>query len=203
MKSVTLLVVLFAMIIGSAMAYDIGVSAHPFTLQSQVINTEIDYAASNGTGTGVGVRYFRRFSSNINFDAGLGVNSGERENRIFTGLDYQIFPDYGNQPRISVKGLYSYSTEFEQNVHRIGFAPVISKGLNVYGEEVFPFVSLPLQIGLNSDSNKYQTINTLAFGATAKLPVNGYDKLLVNFETQINFRNSFNAVSLGISLPIN
>ncbi len=196
-------ILLAVVAVSSAFANDIGLSTHPFTLKNKVLNTELDYIGSNGTGTGVSARYFQRLDSKINFDAGFGVNSGDRENRIFGGVDYVLFPDYGNQPRVSVKGLYSYSKEFNNSVHMLGFAPTLSKGFNVSGREVFPFVAIPLQLALNSDKSSFETVNKLNIGATARMPFQGYENLTVNFETQFDLRNSYNAVALGIALPIN
>ncbi len=195
--------ILTTAIIGQAFANDIGLSTHPFTLKNKVLSTELDYIGSNGSGTGVSARYFQRFSSKMNFDAGFGVNSGDRENRFFTGLDYVLYPDYGRQPRVSIKGLYSYSTEFDDKVHRIGFAPTLSKGFNISGREVFPFVSLPLQLALNSNESSFETVNKLNVGATSRMPFDGYENLTVNLEAQFDLRNSYNAIAFGIALPIN
>jgi hypothetical protein len=186
-----------------AYANNVGISTHPFTMQSKVLNTEIDYIGSNGTGTGVNVRYFQRLSDKLNLDAGMGANSGERSSRLFLGADYVLYPDYSRQPRVSIKGLYSFRKEFDDTVHNIGFAPTISKGFNVYGKEVFPFISIPLQLGLNSDQNTYDTISSLNIGATGRLPIQGYENYIVNLEAQFDLDSSYNAIVLGISLPIN
>ncbi|MBL7663648.1 MAG: hypothetical protein JNM93_00830 [Bacteriovoracaceae bacterium] len=199
-----ILIVLAMLFSLRAFAQNIGVSTHPFSLKSSVINAELANNTSNGTGTGVNLRYYNRLADDVNMDVGYGVNSGDRENRFFLGTDYRLFPDYGYQPRISVKGMYSYGKEFDQKLHRIGFAPTISKGFNVNGNEVFPFVAIPLQLQLNSTANNYQTVNTLALGVTGRIQLdNSSDVIIANLETQFNLRNSYNAIVLGISVPLN
>ena len=185
-----------------AMATTIGVSTHPFTMKKQVITTEYDTYTSVGKGAGISAKYYRQINDEVNMDAGFTITNGDRANRVFAGADYLLVPDYGRQPRISIKGLIE-SADFDgQRINGVGVAPTLSKGFSFWGKEAFPFVALPWKLNLNADDNAYESSTALALGITGRLPFDGYENLIGNFETNVNIRNSYTAIVLGISLPI-
>ena len=196
------LVLTSAFICSAASASTIGVSAHPFTMKKQVVTTEFNNYMTNGTGAGITARYFQRVSDQMNFDAGFGITDGDRANRIFAGADFSLVPDYGRQPRVSIKGLLE-TQDFDGNrINSFGAAPMVSKGFSFWGKEAFPFLSLPLKVSLNADSDTYETSTAVAAGITGRLPMEGYENLVYNFETNMSVRNSYTGFVMGISLPI-
>jgi hypothetical protein len=186
----------------TAQATTIGVSSHPFAMKNQVVTTEFTGYMSNGTGMGLTARYFNRVNEDINLDIGVGVTDGERANRAFLGADFQIFPDYGDQPRISLKAMGETADEFSTRYNSLGVAPTISKGFSIDGHEVFPFVALPMRVAMDAEDGTYETQTALALGATGRLPFEGMDNMVGNIEANVGLRNSFSSIVLGISLPI-
>lgn len=200
LKTSTLLVA--ALTMSAASASQIGLSTHPFAMEKQVLSTEYVNYMSNGTGMGIEAKYFQRANEMINFEAGFGVTDGDRANRIFAGADFMIFPDYGNQPRVSVKGLLE-TTDFDgERINSFGAAPTISKGFSFWGREAFPYAALPVKIGLNQDENTYETQTAFATGITAPIGTPGYSNLIANFEANIDLGNSYTGFVLGVSLPL-
>lgn len=196
------LVLATALLSTVASASTIGVSTHPFTMKKQVVTTEFNNYMTNGTGAGITAKYFQRLNEQINFDAGFGITDGDRSNRIFMGADFGLLPDYGRQPRVSIKGLLQ-TEDFDGNrINSFGAAPTISKGFSFWGKEAFPFLAVPMRVGLNADTNTYETSTAVATGITGRLPMDGYENLIYNFEANMSVRNSFTGFVMGLSLPI-
>jgi hypothetical protein len=190
-----------ALLSSMAMA-TIGVSTHPFTMKKQVITTEFNNYMSNGTGSGITAKYFQRVNEVVNFDAGVGITDGDRANNVFMGADFQMIPDYGRQPRVSVKALLDTMDFGGDRINSFGAAPTISKGFSFWGKEAFPFLAVPMKVSLNADENTYFTSTAVAAGITGRIPVAGYENLVYNFETNMSLRNSYTGFVMGISLPI-
>jgi hypothetical protein len=200
MKNIAIL--LFVALFSAVASATVGLSTHPFTMKKQVITTEFNSYTTNGAGAGITAKYFQRINENFNFDAGVGVTDGERANRFFAGGDFQLFPDYGRQPRVSVKGLLETMSFDGNRINSFGAAPTVSKGFSFWGNEAFPFLAVPMRVSLNTDTNTYETSTAVAMGITGRLPLDGYESLIYNFETNFSVRNSANAILMGISLPI-
>lgn len=198
------LAILFTLALFSSVSFanTVGLSAHPFTMKKQVVTTEFNNYLNNGSGAGITAKYFQRINEMINFDAGVGVTDGERSNRFFAGADFQIFPDYGRQPRVSVKGLLETLSFKGERINSFGAAPTISKGFSFWGKEAYPFLALPIKVSLNADEGTYESSSAMAMGITGRMPIEGYQNLIYNFETNFSLRNSYQAMVFGISLPI-
>lgn len=186
----------------SIWAYGLGVSTHPLAPRESLISTEFAGVVSDGKGVGIQTRYNLQFNRDLSFDAGFGVNDGDRSNRFFAGADYQIFPDYLNQPRIGTKLIVESAEEFDNRNFIIGMTPNISKGFNVYGQKVYPFAGIPLRLSLDGDTNSYNWTTSLALGVTGQIPIRGYDHIVYNLEANVKIDESFNAIFAGIGFPI-
>lgn len=202
MKKIGLMMLSFLMGSTAALASTIGVSTHPFTMQKQVISTEFHNYSSGGTGKGLSARYLNNVSDRVNVDAGATITDGERANKIFAGADFLLIPDYGRQPRVSIKGLLETMSLDGSRINSFGAAPTLSKGFSFWGKEAFPFIALPVRVSLNEENNTYQTQTAMALGITGRIPAAGFENLVANLETNISIRNSYSAIILGISLPI-
>lgn len=199
MKTIALLLCLIST---SALANVVGVSAHPFTMKKQVITTEFNSFLNNGSGVGLAARYYHKLNETVNLDAGVGIASGDRANRIFAGADMMLFPDYGRQPRVSVKGLVETMSFNGSRVNAFGIAPTVSKGFSFWGKEAFPFIALPLKVNMNTKSKTYLTSSAIAMGITGRVPFNGYNKLIGSLETQFSLQDSYSSIVLGFAIPI-
>ena len=197
-----MMITLAALTMGSVNASTIGVSTHPFGIHNRVFTTESNSYLSNGSGAGLTAKYYHRFNNKVNLDAGFGITDGDRASKFSVGSEVEIFPDYGTQPRVSVKGIVETENFDGDRVNTFGFAPIASKGLSLWGNEAFPFVSLPVKVHLNQDTNEHETATALAAGITGRLPIQGYDNLVGNIEANMSLKNSYTGLVMGISLPI-
>lgn len=202
MKTMIVAIIAALMLVSSAFANVVGLSTHPFQLEKHVIGTEVTSNLSAGSGFGVQARYMHRLAPELNLDAGAMMAGGERNSRFFAGADYMIFPDYDSQPRVSIKSFLERTSEFDRDKNNIGFAPVVSKGFSFWGNEAFPFVAIPIKLSLDSDSSTYETVSSLAFGITGRLPIEGYTKLVGNIEANIDIENSYTGLVMGIGYPL-
>lgn len=189
-------------LISSAFATVVGLSTHPFEADKKVITTEFDSYFSNGSGMGITAKYYQKLNNRVNVDAGVGITSGDRENRVFVGADYELFPDYGRQPRVSVKGILETLSFNDERINSFGIAPTVSKGVSLWGREAFPFVALPVSVSLNTEENTYETATALSTGITRRFRMEGARDLVANLEANFDLRNSFTALVLGVSLPL-
>lgn len=185
-----------------ATASTIGVSNHPFLMKKHIFTTEYNNYHNAGAGMGISAKYNQRVTDGLNVDAGFGFTDGERESRFFAGADMQIIPDYGRQPKFSIKGTLETEMLDGERVNSFGAAPTISKGFVMWGKEAFPFVALPMKVSLNENEKEYDTSTALAFGMTGRLPIGGVNSLVGNIEANVSLRNSYSSLVMGVSLPI-
>jgi hypothetical protein len=204
MKNLRGIIVLLALAVSaSSYANVVGVSAHPFALKNKFVTTEITGNFSANSGMGVQARYFQKINSNINVDAGFGFAGGNRSSRILLGADYLLYPDYKRQPRISVKATFEKLKEAKINRDAMGLTPIISKGFAINKHEVFPFLAIPMKLSLDSESKKYKTVSSLAFGVTGRVPLKGYKHITGNIEANLNIDKSYSGLFMGVALPLN
>lgn len=199
----SLLILVLFLTTSGAWASGMGWSMYPLLTDKKMLSAEIIADFTSGGGAGLEATYTQRLSPVSTIDGGIGYTSGERAGRVFLAYDYEFFPDYMNQPRISLKGQYSNGKEFNQRVNRIHGAPMVSKGFNFWGHEAYPYLAIPLGVNLNSASKTYGFYSNLNLGIVGKLPWEGYQHLLAKLETQFNFTNSYSGVFLGMSFPLN
>ncbi len=187
-----------------ALAHGVGYSTFPLTKNKKLISTEMTGDLSTGGGMGLQARFVTRpdFIKGT-FDAGIGIAGGDRDFRLFTGYDHELYPDYKNQPRISVKGMLERVTEFGDTKNKITFSPNVTKGFSFWGHEGYPYIGLPVGLALNASNQTYENVAELAMGVTGKFPVRGYTHLTANLEANLNVLNSYSGVRVGISYPIN
>ena len=194
---ITTLLAVFSL---SAFASIIGLSNHPFTMEKHIVTTEFNNYINNGAGTGLTARYLQRINGQLNVDAAAGFTNGERASTMRVGADWMLIPDYGRQPRASIKGFLVTESFDGDRINTFGFAPTVSKGFAFWGNEAFPYLALPLSVNMNTENETYETATSLATGISGKLPF-GKD-LVGNFELNLPIENSATAFVFGISLPV-
>lgn len=188
----------------SAHAYGTGLSSFPLEVETKLISAEFTGITSTGGGIGMQARYTQKISEKGTIDAGLGISGGERSARLFAGYDYELFPDYENQPKTSIKAFIENSKEFRDRRNILGIAPTISKGFSFWGKEAFPYISLPYGISLNGNSNSYNTTLSANFGVSGVIPadVGPNKQLTANAEAIIGVKDSFSGAFFGVAYPI-
>ena len=204
MKKSNILLFIAGMLTASQVfAYGIGQSTYPMLEKQHMLATEITGITSTGGGIGMQGRYTRKISKQLVVDGGVGIGSGDRSNRVFAGADWEIFPDYMNQPRISVKTTLENAKEFKNRRNILTVAPIISKGFSFWGREAFPFVSIPFGVQLINETKQYETIAILNLGILGRLPFEAMKKFTASAEATVGIKDSYTGVFLGLSYPLN
>lgn len=204
MKKISLLLVfigLFAPV--QALAYGTGYVTYPLMPEKRIVSTEFTGIASDGGGIGLQGRFTQKLNEKMVIDAGMGIAGGERDSRFFVGADYELFPDYMKQPRISTKVTYTNAKEFDVRRNIFTVAPTVSKGFSFWGNEAYPFFSLPIGVNLNGENKTYESQINANLGITGNLPIEGYRNLMGTVETTVDLKDSFTAFFVGISYPLN
>ena len=186
----------------SVLASTIGISNHPFLMKKHIISTEYNNYLNDGSGMGLTAKYLNKIDDSLSVDAGFGFTDGERASRLFVGADMKILPDYGRQPKFSIKGMAETENTDGSRINSFGFAPTLSKGFAFWGREAFPFIALPMKVSLNTNDKEYRTTSAVALGMTGRIPLEGVKNLVGNIEANISLRNSYSALVMGVSLPI-
>lgn len=199
------LVGLAAMFLGASTAfgYGVGFSSYPLMVDGKMAGAEMTGITSDEGGVGLQGRYTQRLTQGLTLDAGAGFSGGERSNRIFVGADYELFPDYMNQPRISLKTTWTNAEEFDSRRNIIGVAPIVSKGFSFWGKEGYPFFSMPVSLNLDSDTRQYETMIGANVGIMGNLPIDGYRDIVGKVEGMVDIKDSYTGIFLGLSLPLN
>ena len=203
MRMKKILLCLFAFTVSnSVFGYGIGQITHPLKNNDHMVSGEFTGIMSNGSGVGIQSRYTRKIANRLKVDGGVGLGAGDRSFRLFTGASYEVFPDYEKQPKVDIKAGFEIGSEFGNTVTTLSVAPIASKGLNLWGLEGYPFVALPIGIGLNGDSKTYETIYSLSAGWTGNLPIKKMEKLTASFEMNLGLKDSYTGMFFGLAYPL-
>ena len=179
-----------------------GVSSYPLDIQQKYVSIEWTGIVSHGRGSGLQARYMQRVRPQWTVSGGFGFSNGERANRIFVNADYELYPDYQKQPRVSLRGILERSRDFGSTHTKVGVAPVVSKGLSFWGQEGFPFISVPVALDLDSGRNRYEVISQLALGAAVPIRTRTSQKIVANIEVNMNISGSYSGIFFGLSHPL-
>lgn len=202
MKGIILSVVMLMALSTQAFGYGVGVSNFPLERNYGTFTMEYLGFVSNAHGDGFQARYSRKMNSIVTLDGGLGISNSEYNKRFFAGADIELLPDYGKQPRVSLRPYFQSAEERDTRRNIIGMSPTVSKGFNFWGKEAYPFIGLPVGLVLNRDTKQYEIRNQVALGIVGKLPSNNFENVIVNIEGDFNIQNSYSAVVLGLSFPL-
>ena len=186
----------------SALGFGAGWSSYPLLTDKKFISTEFTGVTSDGGGVGVQARYTQKLNKLTTVDAGIGMAGGERTSRIFVGMDYELYPDYMKQPKVSVKTTIENAEEFDVRFTSLTVAPTASKGFNFWGKEAFPYASLPVGLKLDTISSTYSTTVSANVGVTGNLPIDGYKHLTAKAEAFVGLKNTFSGMIVGLSFPM-
>lgn len=203
MKKIKFITTLAASLITTnVLALGTGLTSYPMMSGKKLISSEVLGVTSAGGGIGAQVRYTQKVSNKAIFDAGLGISGGEMTNRFFTGVDYEIFPDYYQQPKVSVKTTLELAKEYDVNKTKLSLAPTVSKGFSFWGREAYPYFSMPVGLSLDGDSKTYESTISANLGINGNVPVNEYRHLQASAELQVGLKDSFTSILVGFSYPL-
>ncbi|OUR93498.1 hypothetical protein A9Q84_18670 [Halobacteriovorax marinus] len=179
-----------------------GISSYPLMTGKKLVTSELFGITSTGGGLGLQVRYTQKLSKKATLDGGIAISGGDRTSNFFAGVDYEIYPDYLRQPKISIKSTIEMGKENEVSRTKLSLAPTISKGFSFWGKEAFPFFSMPVGISLDSESKTYESTISANLGINGNLPIDGYNHLQGSAEVQFGVKDSYTSVMLGVSYPL-
>lgn len=200
----SVLVLFFAGVhVENAYSYGLGISPYPLPEKLSVMTTEVTGLVSDGRGMGMQARFTHKVSPIVQVEGGFGFSDGERPNRLFVNSDMEIFPDYGAQPRVVLKGFIESAKEDGTRRTILGFTPMLSKEINAWGKSIHPFLGFPVGLTLNRSNQTYQLRTLASVGIAGLLPFGNIQNLLYNLEGNINIQNSFSIIYFGFSYPIN
>ena len=182
--------------------YGTGPITYPMLTNKKLISTELAGILNNGKGLGIQGRYTNKINRKSIVDMGIGFGGGDRTSRIFANIDYELYPDYRGQPRISTKIGLENAQEFNRRKNILHFTPIISKGFNFWGKEAFPFMAFPAGINLDKEAKTYETMLAFSLGINGKIPIEEYSHLTASLEAQLNIKDSFSAIILALSFPV-
>lgn len=206
MKKINLFLLVFTITalfsIQNLWAYGVGVSTFPLNYEKHMLTTEFTGITSEDGGVGLQGRYTAKVNKHIILDAGAGISSGPRTNRFFAGADYEIFPDYMNQPKLSTKVTIENANEYKERRNILGITPIVSKGFNFWGHEGFPFVSLPVTLNLLEKYKTYESTVNITAGMIGRIPFREYKQLTGSLEVTASLKDSYSGFTLGISYAL-
>lgn len=191
-----------ALLSTNAWSLGTGISSYPMMTGKKLISSEVLGVTSTGGGIGAQVRYTQKISKKAVFDAGLGISGGEMSNRFFTGVDYEIFPDYYKQPKVSVRTTLEMAKEFDTSRTKLSLAPTVSKGFSFWGREAYPYFSMPIGLSLDSETKTYESTISANLGINGNVPFEQYKHLQANAEVQLGLKDSFTSILVGLSYPL-
>lgn len=175
----------------------VGITTHPLAREAQVLSAEMTGYMSQRNEMGAGARYTQGFDNRL-LDIYL---SGAQESRSMSygaGLDFQVLSEELNRPRISIKPGFRQLTFESESATQVGAAPSIRKGVAVAGYEVFPFLSLPNGIQVESKEQELDFYSALSFGASMVIP-DSQQRLVVSLEANKDLGNSSDSVGALVS----
>ncbi|MBF0313744.1 MAG: hypothetical protein HQK50_09860 [Oligoflexia bacterium] len=182
------------------LAYGTGLSSYPLPEHSGALTTEFSTFFSDEKGLGLQARYLRKINQRVAIEGSIGASDSQLSKRFGVAGDIEVSPDVDHYPRFVVRPFIERSTEYGKNYNTIGAYPILSKGYVFFENTGYPFVSLPMSVAFSSGTNQFRM--AAAFGITGKLPISGYDNVLLNLEGSINITQSFNGIFLGLSYPL-
>jgi hypothetical protein len=182
--------------------WGIGLSSKPMLSEHRYLSTEFTGDLSANGGVGIQGRYTHKVNKATLLDGGIGFSGGERSGNVFVGADYEIFPDYMQQPRFSLKATLESSREYNERKNKIGISPIFSKGFNFWGNDGYPYASVPMGVNLDSKTKSYDTFMKVSVGIIGKIPLEYFEGVTANIEGSMNLKGSSTGVFLGLSFPI-
>jgi hypothetical protein len=194
MKIILLFLFLFSPTIFASI---VGVTTHPLSDRARVLSAEMTGYMSQRNEMGAGVRYTQGFNGNL-LDVTASGAQNSRSMVLGAGMDFELLKEDMNQPRVSIKP-YVQQMNFDRSSSTlVGAAPTIRKGVSAAGQEIFPYLSLPNGVRVDSKEQELNFYSSLTLGASMALP-RSQEKLVLSLEANKNLGASSDYVGALIS----
>lgn len=183
----------------SLMASVVGVSTHPLSADAKVVSLGTTGFMNLRHEMGLNLRYTQELNPGSVIDFTANGAQSSRHYMVGGGLDVELLSEGDSRPRFSLKPFYQYQRMDTDNAAVMGAAPIIKKGLNIQGQNFYPYLALPAGIKIDSHTDVFVYYASLSLGASMPLPQAGGDKLFVSLETNKNMGAANDSVSALIS----
>ena len=197
-----LMILSVSLLVTKAYANEIGWSTYPLKENQRILTAQFGGVFSSGGGMGVTASYLQKLSQKWDVEAGAGFTGGERGFTLYGAGNYEIYPDYEKQPKVSIKGWYQYSNEYDSSVNRFYASPLVSKSTLLWGNEAFPYLAIPTGVNLNYDNKQYSLFSALTLGISGNIPWEKMKNMAMILEGRLNITGSYSGLSFGFSHPI-
>ncbi len=183
-------------------ANEVGWSVYPLQENQKIITAQFGGVFTGSGGFGMTASYLQKLSPKWDVEAGAGYTGGDSGFTIYGSGNYELFPDYEKQPKLSIKGWYQYSDENGESVNRFYASPLVSKSTLLWGHQVFPYAAIPTGVNLNYDNKNYSLFSALALGISGNIPFEKMKNMLMLLEAKLNITGAYSGLSLGLSYPL-
>lgn len=161
---------LFAFALGTATTAHAGLFNMPHFLTSEQMSfgLEPEFTFSHGAGLAGNFKFTKGLTDFSNGTFAIGTGDGNRRFRIGGNLTFDFIPDLEDQPGIGIAlQTYYYTMSVPGSRLEAQAVPYLSKTITSEGgTTITPFIGFPIGIGFQSD--RTQTISSLAVGAITK-----------------------------------
>ncbi len=181
----------------TAQASVVGVSTHPLAEDTRVLSVAMTGYMSQRNEMGGGVRYTQGFDGNL-LDVSVTGAQDSRNMSMGAGVDFEILKEEIQSPRVSVKPHVQQMRFEDQSSTLVGIAPSLRKGFSAAGQEIFPYLSLPNGMKIDSDEQEINFYSSLTFGASMAIP-DSQERLVLSLEANKNLGASSDYVGALIS----
>jgi hypothetical protein len=180
-----------------SLASVVGVTTHPLSDDARVLSAEMTGYMSQRNEMGAGIRYTQGFDGNL-LDVTAAGGQSSRSMILGAGMDFEILREDINQPRVSMKPFVQQMNFERESSTIMGAAPSLRKGTAVFGQEIFPYLSLPNGIKLDGDTQEFVFQSSLTAGASMALP-RSQERLVLSVEANKNLGASSDYVGALVS----
>ncbi len=179
MKKLIIFLVLFSI---KSWASIVGISTHPLNEKSRVLSAEMTGYMSRQNEMGMGLRYTQSVSDYKVLDFNISGAQESRAMNMNLGMDFIVLNEDVSRPRLSFKSFLGFSKIDNEKNNLIGFAPTMRKGLSIGKQEIFPYLSIPAGMKINTNTDEFVFTTSLAMGASFNYPGLKSKNLLMSVE---------------------
>lgn len=197
-----LFIICISLVTLKAHSYQVGTSVYPLQENQKIISAQFGGVFTDNGGFGLTASYLQKLSPKWDLEAGMGYTGGDRGFTLYGGGDYELYPDYDKQPRVSLKGWYQYSDEFDTSINRFYASPIVSKSMLFWGNEAFPYASIPTGVNLNYDNKQYSLFSSLVMGISGNVPWEKMKNIVMTVEGKLNITGAYSGINFGFSYPL-
>lgn len=199
MKTILLIFSLYFFKILSCFSSVVGISTHPMNDQGKILSAEFKGHLSQGHELAVGLRYTQEMDQDKIIDFSFAGGNQNRGLTAGAGIDLEVLREDLQQPRFSFKPHMMYEKFQDQYSSFLGIAPSLRKSFSFMTYEIFPYLSIPSGIKINSNTDEFVYYSSLNLGISAPLAVSGGDKMLFSIEGSKSMGGTSDYVSTLIS----